>query len=727
MHTITRMLLSIVLLASLAEAKTPDGPKPGRAKQDPPPNILFIIMDDVGIDQMETFGYGAPTAPSTPNITEIADEGIRFRNAWAMPACTTSRATLYGGRFPFRNNVKGALGPDDLANSMVSPYEVTTPKLLETRGYTSAMFGKFHIALQTHDPAGIAGPHALGWDYFAGYMDDTGDPPSIDTTAGGVAPEGVSYTCGFVPGKNAGGADTGACYMPNGRCRKYGKVKNGVPPGRACRDKGGIFDPEKRCSKDTPSTLNFAKQSGHYVGPLVYNYPDGSTASMPATDKRARLYRSTVIVDEAVKWIRSRKKNEPWMASVNFTADHTPIQQPPPPKGASAADNEASSALDCTTTSGLREASNLMIESIDADIGRLLVETHLARRGEDGRIVYDPERSDTMIVLIGDNGSLGTTVKAPFSVPRAKGTAYQTGVWVPMIVAGPLVEEKNRSVPQMVNVADLYSLFGEIAGITDVRAAVARPIDAEPLLPYVLDPDQAPIREWNYTEVGVNLQAGGAINGPCTIENSCTQIPVTRGVCEDNNGTWWGRGHGDLGPDVPEEGFRYCCEVVDHVLRQGCTSGDTGCPYSITPLVSVGIRNEHYKIVQNSLKIYVSPEEVCKDQTFTEFYEVDEAVPTPNLDDDGDDLLTGPLSPEQQQNFDQLSGRLATLLASEPACPADGTLDLVVDQDDLDGWALYAAPVGSGGSSVFDLDLDGDTDLDDKTFIEAHLGADCRP
>ncbi|MSQ97685.1 MAG: hypothetical protein EXR85_00080 [Xanthomonadales bacterium] len=84
------------------------------------PNILFIIMADVGIDQMKTFGYGGETPPSTPNIDTIANAGIRFSNTWSMPACSTSRAVFFTGRFPLRTNVYGALGPDDLANAQVS-------------------------------------------------------------------------------------------------------------------------------------------------------------------------------------------------------------------------------------------------------------------------------------------------------------------------------------------------------------------------------------------------------------------------------------------------------------------------------------------------------------------------------------------------------------------------------------------------------------------------------
>ena len=128
------------------------------------PNILFVIMDDVGIDQMAAFGYGGATAPPMPNINAVAAAGVRFRNTWSMPECSPGRAAFFVGRFPFRTNIQQANGPNDLANSQVSPYDVTVPKLLKPAGYESGMFGKFHLAGPEHNEAGNATPAVLGWD-----------------------------------------------------------------------------------------------------------------------------------------------------------------------------------------------------------------------------------------------------------------------------------------------------------------------------------------------------------------------------------------------------------------------------------------------------------------------------------------------------------------------------------------------------------------------------------
>ncbi|MEX2208310.1 MAG: sulfatase-like hydrolase/transferase [Myxococcota bacterium] len=712
-----RCASSLIALLALILPACGCGSGGGGSSSNSTPNILFVIMDDVGMDQMEVFGYGGETAASTPNIADIAQAGIRFRNTWSMPACSTSRAVFFEARYPLRTNVKGALGPDDLANSMVSPYEVTVPKLLAQQGYDNAIFGKFHLGLQGHDPAGYGMPYQLGWDFFAGWLDATGDPSSIDKTAGGVAPVGVSYECGFVPAASEGGADSGACYLADASCLELGS-SGLVPPGRSCRDQGGILDPNQSCQTPMPDDLDFDVLSGHFVSPLVYNRPDGSIEVVPASDPRARRFRATFAVDEAIGWINARPAGRPWMATVSFASGHTPLMQPPVDDALP--DSREISSLDCADPLAQRILSDKMIESLDLEIGRLLVDTGLAEGGPDGRLLYLPSQSDTMVILLGDNGSLGNTVKLPFQPSRAKGTAYQTGVWVPLVIAGPLVQQPGRAVTNMVNIADLFALFGEIAGIDDVRSAVPRTIDAFPMLPYLRDPEQPGLRAWNYTEVGANLQVGGAINDPCVISGGCTQIPVSKSVCEDNNGVWWGGGADDpLTVGTPPGGYTLCCQV--NAFRDS----EMQSLYNILPLVSIAIRDDQYKIVENSYSAYVSQAEPCVETTDIEFYEINEDAPLPRLDYDGTDLPLAALSAQEQSSYDALSAQLAAIRASVPDCPGDGNLDYVVDEQDITDWRFYAD--SNGLSTVYDLNLDGLTDDADEAIIRDNLGLDCRP
>ena len=689
----------------------------------PTPNILFVIMDDVGIDQMKSFGYGGVTPPSLPNIDAVAAAGVRFRNTWSMPECSPGRAAMFLGRFPLRNNVYAALGPYDLANSQVSSDEMTTPKLLKLARYESAMFGKFHLAGPNNNQDGNHTPTALGWDYFHGWI--RGGPASIDTTAGGVAAVGT-YGCGFVPGGAVtGGADSGACYQSDGTCRAISGVSNaGDSPGKQCMIGGGILQPHAACQNPAPTTLNFAAGNAYYVSPLVIASAAGFEAP-PNSDPRNRGYRTTLETDAAISWIKGRSPTRPWMATVSYSAAHTPYQQPPGTLAPMGGGDE----LSCSDFAQERVISNKMTAAMDSEFGRLLVETGLAARNADGSIAYSPKASNTVIVIVGDNGTFANAVKEPFDLSRAKATAYQTGVWVPLIVAGALVSQPDRDVGHMVNAVDLFELFGELAGI-DVVASVPRTIDSAPMLAYLTDADHPAMRSVNFTQGGYNIQANGARNGACvvstviagaTVASTCTQSVFDKGPCEDNAGVWWGPGYTD--PSViaaghpPNVGYRSCWQVnqAEHKANLPLTP--------ISPEISIAVRNENYKVVRNTIQTYDAATDTGGPVTADEFYQVNEEVPTPLLDKAALNLVPtqSSWSPVLSANFSQLRTQLDSILASQPACPGDGNMDGKVDSLDLQNW--LAINRSWGQSSNYDVNLDGLTDNADLNSISDHQGA----
>ncbi len=715
--------LSLVAAAFAVFALTScDGSSNIAANDDPPsshpPNILFLVLDDLGVDQLPVFGYGGQTAAQTPNIDAVAHAGVRFRNAWSMPTCTPSRATFFQGRYPFRTNVENAIVALDLANSQVSPYELTTPKILKEKGYASAVIGKMHLSgsdLNTdNNPLGNGVMHELGWDYFEGYLD--GGPYPIDTTAGGVSQNGGVYHCGFVPNTRddpANGADSGACYQPTGTCTAM-STATFVTPGRICLEQGGIFDPGQSCHATPPAYVNFNTQNGYYTSQLIINHPDASVESLPVSDPRSRGYRSTIETDKAVRWIKQQPKDQPWMVSVGYSAIHTPLQPPPVsllPDGAA-----ETGAYTCSGVQEQRVLTNQMMEAMDKEIGRLLVEIGLAQYKTDGTLDYRPEDSNTVVIIMADNGTYAPSVKAPFNPTRAKGFPYQTGVWVPLIVAGPMVKQPDRDVPHMVNSADMFSLFGEIAGI-DVRAKVpqSRSLDAQSVLPYLTEPGHASIRSTNYTEVGTNIKSTTAAAAPpCIIPSSnvCVQVFPQQGVCEDQGGVWYGAGGAAGNP-----GFASCCEVNDYLVSQGEAAVD------ILPSTQRALRDEQYKLVRvDRLNCATGQTE-----SVDEFYEINEATPLPKLDNAPGNLLARKqLTPTQQQHYAALVSGLDKLLGSNISCPGDGNLDLVVDNADVENWKRFSTANG-GHSSWYDFNHDGLTDEADLAIIRQNLGKDCRP
>src|SRR5690606_10604399 len=173
--------------------------------------------------------------------------------------------------------------------------------------------------------------------------------------------------------------------------------------------------------------------NGYYTSELIINQPDGSVEVVPVADARSRGYRSTTETNAAVRWINQQAPDQPWMLSLGYSAIHTPVQ--PPPVSLLPAGSNETGTYTCTDAQEQRVLTNQMLEAMDKEIGRLLVETGLARHNDDGTLDYRPEDTNTVVVIIGDNGTYAPSVKAPFNPTRAKGFPYQTGVWVPLIVA----------------------------------------------------------------------------------------------------------------------------------------------------------------------------------------------------------------------------------------------------------------------------------------------------
>lgn len=702
---------------------------PHKAKS---PNILFIIMDDVGIDQLTVFGYGGLLdAPKTPNIDAIAHAGVRFRNVWAMPECSPSRAVFFEGRFPLRTNVFGALLDDDLANSQVSPYEATTPRLLKTRGYDSGDFGKFHLGQIKNNPFGKSLVQSLGWDYFDGFLD--GAPHPIDTSAGAVADKGVVYTCGFVPNAVNGGADNGSCRFFDKTCQDLAVTADHPTPGLYCLEQGGIFVGGTSCQQTPTNSPNFEIANGYYVWPRVINYPDGRVETVDYSDPRARGFLGEATTTSAVNWINAEKNaNKNCMATVAFPQIHTPYQQVP--KSLLPAGSADLSNLNCTgnianNLVAYHLLSNQMLESMDTEIGRLLVQTGLANYNPDGSLNYQAQNTDTMVILIGDNGTYGPGVKLPFNPARAKAFVYQTGVWVPLMIAGPMVSSPNRDVESMVNIADLFQLFGEIAGI-DVRKAVpsSHILDSVGMLSYLTNPNPPSIRQTNFTQTGNNIHLMAP--PPCVLKvgstDTCAQLFTSELLCQDEGGDWYA----DSSVTPTGKSYQNCCQVKADFPS-----------YEILPDFQNAIRNDTYKLVrikQPDCSQQPDPRGAFPDLTFTEFYQIDEAAPIPMLDNKGAALCSdnpnnpmksscpNGLTPDQRTNFKNLLFDMTQLLKSEPACPGDGNEDKVVNGQDIKSWRMFSE-LTMEGSSWSDFNLDGKTDFADLAIIHENLGKKCLP
>ena len=169
------------------------------------------------------------------------------------------------------------------------------------------------------------------------------------------------------------------------------------------------------------------------------------------------------------------------------------------------------------------------------------------------------------------------------------------------------------------------------------------------------------------------------------------------------------------GIPAPEEGFEYCSQALEFVVGNG------GEGFDVTPLVSIAVRDNAFKLVENTFKDCESG--ACVDRIQLELYEIDQPINTPWLDREGSELPLDMLSSAQQKAFTKLTTLLADIRATVIACPGDGNIDGVVDALDLENWASYASSAGL--SSVYDFNLDGLTNELDESIILENMGLDC--
>jgi len=148
------------------------------AEKDVRPNILFIMVDDLGKEWIRC--YGAEDI-ETPNIDALAKTGMMFENAYSMPQCTPSRATLLTGQYPWRT---GWVNHWDVPRWGVGYFDwklrenMTFARIMKTAGYATAAVGKWQINDFRVTPDAMKKHGFDDWCMWTGY--ETGNKPSAE-------------------------------------------------------------------------------------------------------------------------------------------------------------------------------------------------------------------------------------------------------------------------------------------------------------------------------------------------------------------------------------------------------------------------------------------------------------------------------------------------------------------------------------------------------------------
>jgi arylsulfatase B len=235
-----------------------------------------------------------------------------------------------------------------------------------------------------------------------------------------------------------------------------------------------------------PIDLDHPAQHGvdHYMGVMagaVSDYYVWDRTENGATTVDSS-YATTAFTDEAIGWINAQ--TQPWFLWLAHVSPHTPFHEPP------------------SHMHTLQNLSNpyrqylAMIETIDFELNRLLAAMPAA------------ERENTLVIFVGDNGTPGQVMR-DYPIGHGKGSVYQGGVRVPLIVAGANVSRQNERDPALVHVVDLYATILEITG-ADLPGGLYNSLSFQ----HLFNDEPGPTRDYNYSELRDNDDDFFAIRGP---------------------------------------------------------------------------------------------------------------------------------------------------------------------------------------------------------------------
>jgi arylsulfatase len=123
------MLVCLALPSTAAAAESLAGRKP---------NIIFLLTDDQGYGDVSA--HDNPVL-QTPNLDRLHAEGVRFTDFHVSPTCSPTRSSLMSGKHEFKNGVTHTI----LERERMSLNTITLPQILRTAGYTTGIFGKWHL------------------------------------------------------------------------------------------------------------------------------------------------------------------------------------------------------------------------------------------------------------------------------------------------------------------------------------------------------------------------------------------------------------------------------------------------------------------------------------------------------------------------------------------------------------------------------------------------------
>lgn len=399
-----------------------------------PPNILLIIADDLGVEQLASFGIGAQPAV-TPNLDQLASQGMSFVNVWSQPICSPTRATLLTGRYGFRTGV-GTATPGKVHGDY--------PELARAENGGPDLSGFDNLADKPLEVYENLGPVFRVFNTYFANDDDPADGPFPS----GYGLPINEYTLPEILRSSAANYSTGVIGKWHLGDNRNGWLQH---PGNAGFD---------------------------YFSVNMLNQPESFYAwyeNVNGELEQRTGYTPEQKVDDAIDWLDEQKQDDkPWLLWLAFNLPHYPHHIP----------EVAGLETDGLDPTDHRSALDVMTSRMDQEIGRLL------------DAIGAEELENTIVLLVGDNGTTGEANDPPFHPERGKFTLYEGGIRVPLIISGPGIPAGAQSTA-LVNTTDIFATLVELSG-NELHEELVH--DSVSLAPYFDNPSAASIRDFIFAD-----------------------------------------------------------------------------------------------------------------------------------------------------------------------------------------------------------------------------------